>query len=115
MIAPQLLILNQSKFIMIMTFIVSEKFFSINKKVVDLSKPFFSDNREIRVFKSSQFIVIDSKLFNLQYDGIQFFKVRECGHKVCGICGNHNNNDKDDKISYEKYLAETNTNAQCKP
>lgn len=83
--------------------------------MVDVSRPIYSKNDEIRVFKSAKFFVIDSKNFNVQYDGVQFLKVRECGHKVCGICGNHNSNPDDDEVNFDNFLADTNTLPKCLP
>ena len=61
--------------------------------------PFVSGNLRIYIHDSN--VVFDAPEFLLNYDGIHFIKIRQCGPNICGICGNNNDNPFDDGFNPE--------------
>jgi len=59
----------------------------VNGRAIEL--PYRHEN--VRVFRRNRYIVVDTPLFNVHFDGDHLIKVRSCAPSFCGVCGNSNN------------------------
>lgn len=59
----------------------------VNGRAIEL--PYRQEN--VRVFRRNRYIVVDTPLFNVHFDGDHLIKVRSCAPSFCGVCGNSNN------------------------
>lgn len=73
--------------------------------------PFSEDG--VKVERDNFYIVFQSKHLTVHFDGDQLLKFHECGKVVCGMCGNKNDDVRDDSFDLNKFLAMA-PNRNCK-